>query len=107
MAFASNAKLPGKVWEGMRVHLPACVSFLTLDETDSSKEHRMPPTYVLAKDHLQRAATILQGADQRSAQLRHIIERTIGLMDEFRPETPARPDNVLDFATFRHRQAKH
>lgn len=67
----------------------------------------MPPTYVLAKDHLQRAATILQGADLRSAQLRHIIERTIGLMDEFRPETPARPDNVLDFATFRHRQAKH
>lgn len=65
----------------------------------------MPPTYVLAKDHLQRAATILQGADTRSQQLRHIIERTIGLMDEFRPETPARGDNVLDLATFRHRQA--
>lgn len=91
----------------MRVHFPACVSFLTLYKTDSSKEHRMPPTYVLAKDHLQRAATILQGADQHSAQLRHIIERTIGLMDEFRPETVARPDNVLDFATFRHRQAKY
>ena len=65
----------------------------------------MPPTYVLAKDHLQRAATILQGADHRSRQLRHIIERTIGLMDEFRPETPERADNVLDFASFRHRQA--
>lgn len=64
----------------------------------------MPPTYVLAKDHLQRAATILQGADTRSQQLRHIIERTIGLMDEFRPD-PAYPDNVLDFATYRHRQA--
>ena len=45
----------------------------------------MPPTYVLARDHLQRAATILQGVDSRSRQLRYIIERTISLMDETRP----------------------
>jgi ABC-type sugar transport system ATPase subunit len=61
----------------------------------------MLPTYVLARDHLQRAATILQGEDQRSAQLRHIIERTIGLMDEPAYEPPKRASNVLDFETYR------
>ncbi|KKB09947.1 hypothetical protein [Devosia chinhatensis] len=61
----------------------------------------MPPTYVLARDHLQRAATILQGADQRSRQLRHIIERTIGLMDDYRPEPP-RANNVLELNDYRH-----
>lgn len=63
----------------------------------------MPPTYVLARDHLQRAATILQGSDNRSRQLRYIIERTINLMDEFRNETQQLPGNVLDFATFKAR----
>ncbi|MHA6297712.1 hypothetical protein [Devosia sp. CAU 1758] len=62
----------------------------------------MPPTYVLARDHLQRAATILQGADQRSRQLRHIIERTIGLMEEFRPEEPTSTSNVLELDDYRH-----
>lgn len=62
----------------------------------------MPPTYVLARDHLQRAATILQGADQRSRQLRHIIERTIGLMEEFRPEQTAPVSNVLELNDYRH-----
>jgi hypothetical protein len=63
----------------------------------------MPPTYVLARDHLQRAATILQGTDERSRQLRHIIERTIGLMDDFRPEpTPTPVGNVLEMADYRH-----
>lgn len=62
----------------------------------------MLPTFVLARDHLQRAATILQGTDQRSSQLRHIIERTIGLMDEQSPEPPAQPpNNVLDFEIYR------
>jgi hypothetical protein len=61
----------------------------------------MPPTYVLARDHLQRAATILQGVDSRSRQLRYIIERTISLMDETRQEPLARAPNVLDFAAFR------
>lgn len=62
----------------------------------------MPPTYVLARDHLQRAATILQGTDQRSRQLRHIIERTIGLMEEFRPEPAAPRSNVLELDDYRH-----
>ena len=64
----------------------------------------MPPTYVLARDHLQRAAAILQGADSRSQQLRHIVERTISLMDEADPsKTPV--GNVYDFASFRDRRA--
>jgi len=63
----------------------------------------MPPTYLLARDHLQRAAIILQGSDQRSQQLRIIIERTICLMEDFRPE-PEKPDNILDFAA--HRAAR-
>ena len=62
----------------------------------------MNPTYVLARDHLQRAATILHGADQRSRQLRHIIERTIGLMDEYRPEPIADDSNVVEFSRYRH-----
>jgi len=61
----------------------------------------VPPTYVLARDHLQRAATILQGADQRSRQLRHIIERTIGLMDDYRPEPPM-ATNVVEINDYRH-----
>lgn len=61
----------------------------------------MPPTYVLARDHLQRAVTMLQGSDSRSRQLRYIIERTINLMDDVRDEPVAMPSNVLDFASFR------
>jgi len=64
----------------------------------------MPPTYVLARDHLQRAVTILQGADSRSRQLRYIIERTISLMDETRQEPLSAATNVLDFAAFRERR---
>lgn len=65
----------------------------------------MPPTHMLARDHLQRAATILQGVDSRSRQLRYIIERTISLMDEPRQEPPQRAGNVLDFAAFRESRA--
>lgn len=61
----------------------------------------MPPTYVLARDHLQRAATILQGSDSRTRQLRHIIERTIALMDEARQEPVVPSSNVLNLSTFR------
>lgn len=61
----------------------------------------MLPTYVLARDHLQRAATILQGADSRSQQLRNIIERTITLMDDFRGQPVVENTNVLDLAAFR------
>lgn len=62
----------------------------------------MTPTYLLARDHLQRAAVILQGADQRSRQLRHIIERTIGLMDDFQPEEEPPRDNVFELNAYRH-----
>jgi hypothetical protein len=61
----------------------------------------MPPTYLLARDHLQRAAVILQGADTRSRQLRHIIERTIGLMDDLRQEASEMPDNVYSLEAYR------
>lgn len=66
----------------------------------------MPPTYVLARDHLQRAATILQGVDSRSRQLRYIIERTISLMDETRQEPVVASGNVLDLAAFRDRRVR-
>ncbi|MET3924833.1 hypothetical protein [Devosia sp. 2618] len=65
----------------------------------------MPPTYVLARDHLQRAVTILQGGDSQSRQLRYIIERTISLMDEAQTEAPRRESNVLDLTSFRERRA--
>ena len=65
----------------------------------------MPPTYVLARDHLQRAATILQGADSHSRQLRYIIERTINLMNDVREPEPPKASNVLDFSAFRENRA--
>ena len=61
----------------------------------------MPPHYVLARDHLQRAATILKGSDSRTRQLRYIIERTMVLMDEVRDEPPVLDSNVLDLSAFR------
>lgn len=64
----------------------------------------MPPNYLIAREHLQRAAAILHGGDSRSRQLRYIIERTIALMDEAPQEKPAAPANVLDLAAFRDRQ---
>lgn len=61
----------------------------------------MPPHFLLARDHLQRAATLLPGSDSRSRQLRYIIERTVSLMDEIKPDPVPQPTNVLDFAKFR------
>lgn len=66
----------------------------------------MPPTYVLARDHLQRAVTILQGADSRSRQLRYIIERTVSLIDDIVDQPIAGDSNVLDFQAFRTRAAQ-
>jgi hypothetical protein len=65
----------------------------------------MPPTYVLARDHLQRAATILQGADNQSRQIRYIIERTISLMEDLRHASPSASSNVLDMAAYKSRNA--
>jgi len=64
----------------------------------------MPPTYVLARDHLERAATILQGTDSRSQQLRHIIERTIALMDDFRRQEAPEGENILDLDSIRRQR---
>ena len=66
----------------------------------------MPKTILLARDHLERAACILKGSDSRSRQLRNIIERTISLMDELRPEPPVQAGNVLDFARFRESHSR-
>jgi hypothetical protein len=65
----------------------------------------MLSTYLLARDHLQRAAAILQGSDSRSRQLCHIIERTVALMDDAQA-LPQTEGNVLDFASFRDRAAR-
>lgn len=88
----------------MRAHPVARVISLTSPEMILSKEPPMPPTYVLARDHLQRAATILQGADSRSRQFRYIIERTISLMDESQNEPASDDGNVLSFSAFRARR---
>ncbi len=71
----------------------------------------MPSTYILARDHLEQAASILRGADAQTQQLRSIVERTIALMCEFerRSEKGAGRrsekdrSNVLDFGSFRDR----
>ncbi|MCZ4345837.1 hypothetical protein PSC71_17905 [Devosia sp. J2-20] len=61
----------------------------------------MSPTHAVAREHLQRAAAVLQSADSQSRQLLHIVERTISLIDDL-PELPVkRASNVLDFATYR------
>ncbi|WP_157959692.1 hypothetical protein [Devosia submarina] len=65
----------------------------------------MLSTYLLARDHLECAAAILQGSDNRSQQLRNIIERTVALMDDAHPR-PQTISNVLDFAEFRERVAR-
>ena len=69
----------------------------------------MPHTISVARDHLQRAVTILQGQDNQSRQLRYIIERTISLMDDIQADigpAPTPPDNVCDFAVFRAEQMR-
>ncbi len=85
----------------MRVHLVPASNPTALLTKPVLKGAKVNPTYLLARDHLQRAAVILQGADQRSLQLRHIIERTIGLMDEFRPEEARPRDNVYELDSYR------
>jgi hypothetical protein len=85
----------------MKGHLLAHI--IPIDSTDMIPKEpcAMPPTYVLARDHLQRAVAMLQGADSRSRQLRYIIERTINLLDE----APEPGSNVLSFSAFREGRA--
>ena len=87
----------GQLW---RSTLGSCVDNPTR-LPNHKKEQKVNPTYLLARDHLQRAAIILQGSDQRSRQLRHIIERTIGLMDDCTVEQPKQAANVYDFSAYR------
>ena len=62
----------------------------------------MPPTYILARDHLEQAVSILRGGDLHTQQLRHIVERTIALMVEYeRRERRRSPAKVIDFPSFR------
>lgn len=64
----------------------------------------MPPNYAVAREYLEQAARILEGSESRTRQLRYIIERTIVLMEETRPEAPLdMVDNVLSIASFRGR----
>ena len=67
----------------------------------------MQPTFILARDHLEQAASILRGADTQTQQLRYIVERTIALMSEFERRSEPRRNNVLDFETFRDRSHKN
>lgn len=64
----------------------------------------MPSPYILARDHLEQAASILRGTDSHTRQLRQILERTMALMEEYdRREQLATTADVVDFETFRRR----
>lgn len=64
----------------------------------------MPPTYILARDHLERAASILSEGDAQTQQLRVIVDRTIALLREIERRDRRAPGKVIEFAAFqRHR----
>lgn len=62
----------------------------------------MLPVYVLARDHLEQAASILRGTDAQTQQLRLIVERTIELMWELELRQSRASANVVDLASFRY-----
>ena len=66
----------------------------------------MSSTYVLARDHLERAASILKGEDDQTAQLRLIVERTIELMYEIEHKERLDSPNVIDFQSVRFLRAR-
>jgi hypothetical protein len=88
----------------MAAQIERCAGAGTLPAKTYQGASPMPPTYMLARDHLERAMAILQGTDSRSRQLRHIVERTIGLMDEFEARPPADSGNIFDLAAFRRQR---
>ncbi len=59
----------------------------------------MQRTYTLARDHLERAAAILRGGDDRTLQIRNIVERTIVLLEDYEAED-RRPGNVVRFDSY-------
>lgn len=66
----------------------------------------MPTPYILARDHLEQAVSILRGGDTQTQQLRFIVERTIALMSEFERRSSKGPSNVLDFEYYRDRNPR-
>lgn len=66
----------------------------------------MPPTYILARDHLEQAASILRDGDTRTRELRAILERIIALLAEFERCERHGQGNVVDFQTIRYVRAR-
>jgi hypothetical protein len=62
----------------------------------------MRQTYLLARDHLEQAAAILRGSDDRTIELRSIVERTIALMQEYERYGRTR-GNVVEFSDYFYR----
>jgi hypothetical protein len=62
----------------------------------------MPSTYTLARDYLQRAHAVLKHNDERTAELRQIIQQTIRLLDHIEPPVPQHESsNVISYSAFR------
>jgi len=70
--------------------------------TSPGGNEQMPPTYILARDHLEQAASILRDGDARTRELRAILERIIALLAEFERCEPYRDGNVVDFQSVRY-----
>ncbi|HHY49527.1 MAG TPA: hypothetical protein GYA10_07255 [Alphaproteobacteria bacterium] len=66
----------------------------------------MPPTYILARDHLERAASILRDSDARTRELRAILERIIALLAEFERCERHGESNVVDFESIRYERSR-
>ncbi|WP_137152457.1 hypothetical protein [Devosia sp. FKR38] len=107
MAFEANARRAGNFAKSMRAQSGAASHPGRFQrQADFKETFIMPPTYLLARDHLERAAALLRGDDGRARQVLYIIERTINLMDDMLPEPRARKSNVLDFEAFRVSRAE-
>jgi hypothetical protein len=61
----------------------------------------MATTYILARDHLEQAASILKGEDDQTAQLRLIVERMIELMYEIELKDRQGSPNIIDLQSVR------
>ncbi len=64
----------------------------------------MPSSVILARDHLEQAVAILSVEDERTAQLRNILMRTIALMDDITRKPALEPGIVIDLARHRRRR---
>ena len=57
----------------------------------------MLKSYLLVKDHLEQARTILSVDDMESRQLRDALQIMIGLIDRLQYRNPRRAANVIAF----------